>query len=86
MSHEVAWGDTKVYVAGHNGLVGSAIVRALEAAGAGEIIGWSSKELDLRDRSATFDAITEAKPDIIIDAAARSHFNLQAPEFETRLT
>jgi len=71
MSHEVAWGDTKVYVAGHNGLVGSAIVRALEAAGAGEIIGWSSKELDLRDRSATFDAITEAKPDIIIDAAAK---------------
>ncbi|MGI9136592.1 MAG: GDP-L-fucose synthase family protein [Candidatus Nanopelagicales bacterium] len=71
MSHEVAWGDTKVYVAGHNGLVGSAIVRALEAAGAGEIIGWSSKELDLRDRGATFDAITEAKPDIIIDAAAK---------------
>jgi GDP-L-fucose synthase len=71
MSHEVAWGDTKVYVAGHNGLVGSAIVRALEAAGAGEIIGWSSKELDLRDRSATFDAITESKPDIIIDAAAK---------------
>ena len=71
MSHEVAWGDTKVYVAGHNGLVGSAIVRALEAAGAGEIIGWSSKELDLRDREATFDAITEAKPDIIIDAAAK---------------
>ncbi len=71
MSHEVAWGDTKVYVAGHNGLVGSAIVRALEAAGAGEIIGWSSKELDLRDRQATFDAITEAKPDIIIDAAAK---------------
>jgi len=71
MSHEVAWGDTKVYVAGHNGLVGSAIVRALEAAGTGEIIGWSSKELDLRDRGATFDAITEAKPDIIIDAAAK---------------
>jgi len=71
MSHEVAWGDAKVYVAGHNGLVGSAIVRALETAGAGEIIGWSSKELDLRDRSATFDAITQAKPDIIIDAAAK---------------
>ena len=71
MSHEVAWGDTKVYVAGHNGLVGSAIVRALKTAGAGEIIGWSSKELDLRDRSATFDAITEARPDIIIDAAAK---------------
>jgi len=71
MSREVNWGETKVYVAGHNGLVGSAIVRALETAGAGEIIGWSSKELDLRDRSATFDAITEAKPDIIIDAAAK---------------
>jgi GDP-L-fucose synthase len=66
MSHEVAWSDTKVYVAGHNGLVGSAIVRALEAAGAGEIIGWSSKELDLRDRSATFDAMIQTN---VMDAA-----------------
>jgi GDP-L-fucose synthase len=67
---DIPWNDVKVYVAGHNGLVGSAVVRALEAAGAGEIIGWRSSELDLRDREATFDAIHQAKPDIIIDAAA----------------
>jgi GDP-L-fucose synthase len=65
------WGDISVYVAGHRGLVGSALWRALEAAGAGKLIGWTSKELDLRDREATFDAITQAKPDIVIDAAAK---------------
>jgi GDP-L-fucose synthase len=71
MRAELPWADVKVYVAGHNGLVGSAIVRALEAAGAGEIVGWRSSELDLRDREATHDAILEAKPDIVIDAAAK---------------
>lgn len=68
---DIDWSNTKVYVAGHRGLVGSALVRALEAVSAGEIVGWSSSELDLRDREATIDAITEAKPDIVIDAAAR---------------
>jgi len=68
---QVAWDQSRVYVAGHNGLVGSAIVRALEAAGTGEVIGWRSSDLDLRDRDATMDAITQAKPDIVIDAAAR---------------
>ncbi|MEI8260445.1 MAG: GDP-L-fucose synthase [Actinomycetes bacterium] len=68
---QVAWDQSRVYVAGHNGLVGSAIVRASEAAGTGEIIGWRSSDLDLRDRDATMDAITQAKPDIVIDAAAR---------------
>jgi GDP-L-fucose synthase len=68
---EIDWANTKVYVAGHRGLVGSALVRALEAAGAGEVIGWSSGELDLRDRDATLDAINEAQPDVVIDAAAR---------------
>lgn len=68
---EFDWANTKVYVAGHRGLVGSALVRALEAAGAGEIIGWSSGELDLRNRDATLDAINEAQPDVVIDAAAR---------------
>ena len=65
------WSNKKVYVAGHRGLVGSALVRALERVGAGEIIGWRSSELDLRDRDATFTAIAESKPDVIIDAAAR---------------
>ncbi|MCX8527176.1 MAG: GDP-L-fucose synthase [Candidatus Nanopelagicales bacterium] len=68
---QVAWDQSRVYVAGHNGLVGSAIVRALEAVGTGEIIGWRSSDLDLRDRDVTMDAITQAKPDIVIDAAAR---------------
>ena len=71
MQSTFPWGDVSVYVAGHRGLVGSALWRALEQAGAGKLIGWSSKELDLRDRTATHDAITEAKPDIIIDAAAK---------------
>ncbi|HBJ72479.1 MAG TPA: GDP-fucose synthetase [Actinobacteria bacterium] len=71
MLPEIAWGDAKVYVAGHNGLVGSAIVRALKNAGVGEIVGWRSSELDLRDRQAAFDAIHQAKPDIVIDAAAK---------------
>ena len=71
MQSTFPWGEVSVYVAGHRGLVGSALWRALEAAGVGKLIGWSSKELDLRDREATFTAITEAKPDIIIDAAAK---------------
>lgn len=68
---DIDWSNTKVYVAGHRGLVGSALVRALEAAGVGEVVGWTSGELDLRDREATIDAITQAQPDIVIDAAAR---------------
>ncbi len=68
---DFAWADTTVYVAGHNGLVGSAVVRALESAGVGRVVGWRSSELDLTDRAATMDAIAEAAPDIVIDAAAR---------------
>jgi len=67
----IDWSNKAVYVAGHHGLVGSALVRALERAGAGKVLGWRSSELDLRDRAATFDAINEAKPDVVIDAAAR---------------
>lgn len=71
VTNAIAWDDVSVYVAGHRGLVGSALWRALEERGVGQLIGWSSKELDLRDREATFDAISEAKPDIVIDAAAK---------------
>ena len=71
VGEQIPWGDVTVYVAGHNGLVGSAIVRALEAKGVGKVIGWRSSELDLRDRRATMDAIGDAKPDIVIDAAAK---------------
>jgi len=63
--------DTLIYVAGHRGLVGSAVWRRLEAEGCDNLIGWASSEVDLRDRDATFDAVTTAKPEIVVVAAAK---------------
>tara|TARA_B110000977_G_scaffold201487_1_gene296350 strand:+ start:1580 stop:2512 length:933 start_codon:yes stop_codon:yes gene_type:complete len=63
--------DSKIYIAGHNGMVGAACWRALEAKGYENIIGFSSKELDLRDQKAVFDMLEREKPVAIIDAAAR---------------
>lgn len=63
--------DSKIYIAGHNGMVGSACWRALEAKGYKNIIGFSSKELDLRDQKAVFDMLERENPFAIIDAAAR---------------
>ena len=60
-----------VYVAGHRGLVGSAVWRALEAYGCSNLIGLSSSDLDLRDREATREFIRAERPTTIIDAAAR---------------
>ena len=62
----------KVYIAGHRGMVGSAIWRHFENSDQEtELIGKSSKELDLRNQSAVADFIASEKPDAIIDAAAR---------------
>lgn len=63
--------DARVYVAGHRGMVGSAVWRALEAQGFSELIGWSSSEVDLTDRDAAMDAVTSAKPDVVVVAAAK---------------
>ena len=63
--------DTKIYISGHKGMVGSACKRALEAKGYKNIIGFSSKELDLRDQRAVFNMLEREKPKAIIDAAAR---------------
>ena len=63
--------DTRIYVAGHGGLAGSAIWRTLAAAGFGNLVGHRSAELDLRDRSATMDAVREAAPDVLVMAAAK---------------
>jgi GDP-L-fucose synthase len=63
--------DSKIYIAGHNGMVGSACWRALEAKGYKNIIGFSSKNLDLRDQTAVYDILEKEKPDAIIDAAAK---------------
>ncbi|NIK60631.1 GDP-L-fucose synthase family protein [Kribbella shirazensis] len=60
-----------VYIAGHRGLVGSAIWRRLDAAGFTQLIGASSSELDLRDRAATFAFLRDHRPSVVIDAAAR---------------
>jgi GDP-L-fucose synthase len=60
-----------IYIAGHNGMVGSAIWRNLSAKGYSNLIGASSKELDLRKEKAVRDFIRKIKPDVIIDAAAK---------------
>jgi GDP-L-fucose synthase len=63
--------DTKVYIAGHKGMVGSAIWRTLSANGYTNLLGASSSELDLRNQQAVTDFITAENPEVIIDAAAR---------------
>jgi GDP-L-fucose synthase len=62
---------SKIYIAGHKGMVGSAIWRILTAKGYINLIGASSKELDLREQKAVSDFIRKTKPDVIIDAAAK---------------
>ncbi len=61
----------KIYVAGHRGLVGSAIVRAIEATDEHSWIGQTRHELDLLDRKAVFDYVAREKPDWVIIAAAK---------------
>lgn len=63
--------DSKIYIAGHRGMVGSAIWRTLTAKGYTHLIGASSSELDLRNQQAVRDFISKEQPDVIIDAAAR---------------
>ena len=63
--------DASIHVAGHRGLVGSAIWRHLEARGHVGLIGRSSGELDLRDRASVFDFYSETRPDTVILAAAK---------------
>jgi GDP-L-fucose synthase len=61
----------KIYVAGHRGMVGSAIVRALRAAGHTAIITRTSAELDLRDGAATRAFLATEQPAAVVMAAAR---------------
>ena len=63
--------DATFYVAGHRGLVGSAIVRRLQAAGFGNIVGRTSAELDLKDRDAVFRYYAEIRPRYVVLAAAK---------------
>lgn len=59
------------YVAGHRGLVGSAIWRKLHSEGFTNLVGQTSSELDLKDRQAVFDFFEQAKPRYVILAAAK---------------
>ena len=61
----------KIYIAGHRGMVGSACWRALEVEGYTNIIGKTSKELDLRDQKSVEEFIKTEQPVVIIDAAAK---------------
>lgn len=62
--------NSKIYVAGHRGMVGSATVRKLQKEGFNNLIFKTSKELDLRNQSLVDRFIAEEQPEIIIDAAA----------------
>ena len=61
----------KIYIAGHRGMVGSAVWRALELKGYSNLIGRTSQELDLRDQAAVDAFYDLEKPDAVIDAAAK---------------
>ncbi|WP_285890895.1 GDP-L-fucose synthase [Mesobacillus maritimus] len=63
--------DSKIYVAGHRGLVGSAIVRKLEEQGYTNLVYRTSKELDLRDKGAVDTFFAEEKPEFVFLAAAK---------------
>ena len=63
--------DSRIYVAGHRGLVGSAICRRLRAAGYGTLIARTSAELDLRDPAAVREFFAAEKPAYVFLAAAR---------------
>jgi len=60
-----------VFIAGHRGLVGSALYRKFQAEGFTNLLVRSHNDLDLTDRAATFDFILESKPQVVVDAAAR---------------
>ncbi|MFQ3337076.1 MAG: GDP-L-fucose synthase [Flavobacteriales bacterium] len=62
---------TKIYIAGHRGMVGSAVWRALESKGYTNLIGETSKEVDLRNQQSVLDFYKKEQPEVVIDAAAK---------------
>jgi GDP-L-fucose synthase len=63
--------DSRIYVAGHRGLVGSAVIRALKKHDFGNLIIRSHKELDLTEQSAVRKFFDDTRPEVVIMAAAR---------------
>tara|TARA_B100001059_G_scaffold99509_1_gene99087 strand:+ start:5008 stop:5958 length:951 start_codon:yes stop_codon:yes gene_type:complete len=62
---------TKIYIAGHRGMVGSAVYRALELKGYKNLIGKTSSELDLTNQQSVINFYNKEKPDVVIDSAAK---------------
>lgn len=63
--------DSKIYIAGHKGLVGSAIWRNLEGKGYSNLVGRTFEELDLMDQAAVAKFFKEEKPEYVVLAAAK---------------
>jgi GDP-L-fucose synthase len=63
--------SSKIYIAGHNGMVGSACVRLFKSKGYNNLILKTSKELDLRNQKNVFDFFEKEKPHVVIIAAAK---------------
>lgn len=63
--------DSKVFLAGHRGLVGSALMRALRSRGFENVLVRTRDELDLSDQSATYSFLRSEQPDVVIVAAAK---------------
>lgn len=63
--------DSKFFIAGHGGMVGSAVWRAAEERGFSQLIGRTRAELDLRDSAAVDSFLAVEKPDVIVMAAAK---------------
>ena len=63
--------STKIYIAGHKGMVGSAVWRGLESKGYSNLIGKTSNDLDLRNQQAVDEFYSLEKPEVVIDAAAK---------------
>jgi GDP-L-fucose synthase len=63
--------DAPLLVAGHRGLVGSAVWRCLQQRGHRALLGRTSAELDLRDRDSVFDFFADSRPEYVVLAAAR---------------
>lgn len=63
--------NDKIYVAGHNGMVGSAILRKLKKEGFTNLVTRSSSELNLKDQQAVIDFFQQEKPDYVFLAAAK---------------
>lgn len=63
--------NSKIYIAGHNGMVGSAILRKLKDFGFKRLLFKSSSQLDLRNQNSTYKFLKNKKPDVIFIASAK---------------